>query len=155
MLKTWSAIVAALLAGSVCWAAPDTPGHLPPIPPPVALDSPVHSAQTAPLMSVVEDGHQPVGCCNGCNGGKHECFLHCLVRFFSYRPCHLTSIHEILDQPHVPQPPVYLYLSYPPIVEGPGSTYPCCDHKNCWGGSCSAGQHMFALPSGQNAGFDH
>jgi len=75
-----------------------------------------------------------------------------LVGYFAHRPCQLTSPHY-LYMPYNPRPPLYLYFLYPPLLEHGPHEYPPNQCKNCWNGRCSAGPHMFALPSMQNAGF--
>ncbi len=75
-----------------------------------------------------------------------------LVGFFTYRPCSLTG-PGYLCMPYNPRPPLYLYFLYPPLLERGPHQYPPDTCRNCWNGRCSAGPHMFALPSMQNAGF--
>jgi hypothetical protein len=150
MLKTWSMTVASFLIGSFCLAGETNPGTLPPLPTTTQVSANNHAIPAPPVAVVEAPGH-PGACCDH---RKHDSCLECLVRYFSYCPCQLTSIHELYE-PYNPQPPLYLYFLHPPVLEGPPHTYPCCAKNNCWSSSCSAGPHMFALPSGQNAGFDH
>ncbi len=171
MLKTWSVVVAVMLAASVVVAGQQVPETVPlpkqgapnmpeTLPPPEPLSAPVPAAPATPItppaakpvQPALED-HAPAaepGC--GCSKRDVGC-LRRIALFFSYRARTLTSIHEAY-QPYTPQPPLYLYFLHPAPIEEPPHEYPQIQ-KNCWSGSCSAGPRMFALPSGANAGFDH
>lgn len=165
MLRTWSAIMAVLLVADLAQAqtlppevlpepmpvAPANKDRLPlarvdaPVIPLAQVAAPIVLGQPAPVDSTEHSG----SCCKrdvGC--------LERICLFFTYRAKELTSCKE-LCQPFSPQPPLYVYfLHNPQPIEGPGETYPP-KKLNCWSSDCSAGLHMFALPSSQNAGFDH
>jgi len=135
---TWAALVAALLglaAGSTpaaeplrlpdmplpAAAAPATAGHPPAVAGETDEDAPPRFYGL--LAPFCRDGGCLESCCQHCGC----CWDH-LCTWLTFHPCRVTNLHYQCV-PYNPTPPLYAYFLYPPVVDGPGVAYPCCNRR--------------------------
>ena len=140
MRITWAVLVAALLGLTAGRTRAGEPLLLPDAPPHAAADA-ADSHFAGPAEIGEDENHRlhgllaplcrPGSCMYSIGEQAGACFDH-LAAWLSYHPCRVTNLYY-QRVPYNPQPPLYTYFFYPPVVDGPGVAYPCCNRRHCGG----------------------